>query len=242
MVLQNLIDSDIRTSEAVENSNTHIHSFVKSDNKSIQVKLKAFALNYVSNPVIQYNRDMKIVWANKRACALFERPLKEVVGHSGCQRLIEDLCSCIQCPVKAAFESARQYTAEVKTHNNRKYTITALPFLNTCGQVDNVIEIIKDKTYSRIVENLMADDYSEVASFSKKLQSLTEREREVMSLTVSGRSNKMMSEELCISPKTIEIHRSRMMKKLSVNSLAELVRLHTLFDFYHQTVPFALNK
>lgn len=53
---------------------------------------------------------------------------------------------------------------------------------------------------------------------------LTGREREVLQLIAEGKSTKMMAKVLCLSTKTIEWHRSRIMKKLSIESIAGLVR------------------
>lgn len=54
---------------------------------------------------------------------------------------------------------------------------------------------------------------------------LTPREREVMDLVVRGHSNKAVGIELNISVRTVEIHRGRVMEKMGVQSLSELVRL-----------------
>jgi RNA polymerase sigma factor (sigma-70 family) len=56
------------------------------------------------------------------------------------------------------------------------------------------------------------------------LQSLSPRERQVMDLVILGKSNKEVARELNISPKTVEVHRSNVMSKMQVDSLAELVR------------------
>lgn len=57
---------------------------------------------------------------------------------------------------------------------------------------------------------------------------LTAREREVMELLVAGRQNREIGLALDISPRTVEVYRARMMEKLRVSNLAELIRLHTL--------------
>lgn len=57
-----------------------------------------------------------------------------------------------------------------------------------------------------------------------RLAQLTQREREVMDLVVAGRMNREIAEVLDISVKTVEAHRSRLMEKLEVGSLAELVQ------------------
>ena len=59
----------------------------------------------------------------------------------------------------------------------------------------------------------------------KRLDGLTYREREVMELVVEGRPNKVIALELGLSEKTVEVHRSRVMHKLQVHSVADLVRL-----------------
>src|ERR1700712_2085083 len=60
---------------------------------------------------------------------------------------------------------------------------------------------------------------------SARLSKLTAREREVLDLVVSGRTNKVIAYELSISPRTVENHRGRIMDKLRVKSVAELVRI-----------------
>jgi RNA polymerase sigma factor (sigma-70 family) len=57
------------------------------------------------------------------------------------------------------------------------------------------------------------------------IDGLTPREREVMERVVAGRHNREIAVELAISPRTVEVHKARMMDKLGVSSVAELVRL-----------------
>jgi FixJ family two-component response regulator len=54
---------------------------------------------------------------------------------------------------------------------------------------------------------------------------LTPREREVMDLVIAGKANKVIALELGLSMKTVEFHRAHMMKKMKVDSVAELVYL-----------------
>lgn len=58
-----------------------------------------------------------------------------------------------------------------------------------------------------------------------RLDALTMREREVMQGMVAGRLNKQIADSLGISMKTVEQHRAKVMEKLRVDSLAELVRM-----------------
>ena len=66
---------------------------------------------------------------------------------------------------------------------------------------------------------------SERASIEGKIASLTPREREVLSHVVAGRLNKQIAGDLGTVEKTIKVHRSRVMAKLGVRTVADLVRL-----------------
>jgi two-component system response regulator FixJ len=57
------------------------------------------------------------------------------------------------------------------------------------------------------------------------LDSLTPREREVLDLMTQGKQNKAIAQVLDVSPRTIEIHRARVMEKMGAQSIAELVRM-----------------
>lgn len=62
-------------------------------------------------------------------------------------------------------------------------------------------------------------------AYARRVAGLTEREREVMALVVAGKVNKVIAYELGISPKTVELHRSRIMTKMEAVSLTKLVRM-----------------
>ncbi len=61
-------------------------------------------------------------------------------------------------------------------------------------------------------------------AISHRLDQLTQRESEVMKLVVAGKLNKQIADELNISMKTVEAHRARVMEKMGVRTLAELVK------------------
>ncbi len=54
---------------------------------------------------------------------------------------------------------------------------------------------------------------------------LTQREKDVLNLVVSGKSNKEVAYQLGISPKTVSVHRSNIMKKLNVHNIFQLLRV-----------------
>ncbi len=59
---------------------------------------------------------------------------------------------------------------------------------------------------------------------SRRLDQLTQREREVLDLIIVGKLNKQIADVLGISIKTVEVHRARVMEKMGAASLAELVQ------------------
>jgi two-component system response regulator TtrR len=61
-------------------------------------------------------------------------------------------------------------------------------------------------------------------AISHRIKQLTQRENEVMKLVVKGKLNKQIADELDISMKTVEAHRARVMEKMGVRTLAELVK------------------
>jgi len=65
---------------------------------------------------------------------------------------------------------------------------------------------------------------------ASRLATLTERENDVLKCLVSGKQNKQIAFDLGISPRTVEIHRSRVMRKMSVSSLSQLVRIMVTVD------------
>ncbi|WP_408463616.1 response regulator transcription factor [Paraburkholderia sediminicola] len=65
----------------------------------------------------------------------------------------------------------------------------------------------------------------ELDAIHLRVERLTPREREVMMLVVRGLLNKQVAEELGTAEKTIKVHRARVMAKMEVTSLAQLVRL-----------------
>jgi FixJ family two-component response regulator len=60
---------------------------------------------------------------------------------------------------------------------------------------------------------------------AESLAMLTDREREVLALLVLGLHNRDVAERLGISPRTVEVHKARIMAKLGARNLAELIRL-----------------
>ena len=70
----------------------------------------------------------------------------------------------------------------------------------------------------------------EIANIQTRMERLTKREREVLDQIVAGKRNKVIAADLGISQSTVEAHRAKVMEKLEVRSLSDLMRAMLLFD------------
>jgi FixJ family two-component response regulator len=93
-----------------------------------------------------------------------------------------------------------------------------------------LLERIAEAINKDIANRKQLDEYSRI---KKRLDYLTQREQEVLSLIVKGRSNKDVAKALDISNRTVEAHRARIMEKMQAECLADLVMM--------ATYPYVLN-
>jgi RNA polymerase sigma factor (sigma-70 family) len=70
-----------------------------------------------------------------------------------------------------------------------------------------------------------AQKQAQTAQLASRLQRLTQRERQVMDHVVAGKHNREIAAELGISPRTVEVYKARLMDKLDVRRVADLVKL-----------------
>lgn len=101
----------------------------------------------------------------------------------------------------------------------------AVDFLTKPVDRDHLLEVINE-SLARDRKNRKA--FSDKAKVRERLATLTPREYEVMTLVIAGMLNKQIAYELEIAEDTVKIHRGRMMRKMKVESVAELVRITEL--------------
>ena len=99
------------------------------------------------------------------------------------------------------------------------------------GAVDFLTKPVKREALFSALSNaaakdaLSAKDAMNSSSIGERLATLTQREREVLEHVIAGRLNKQIAASLGTVEKTVKVHRGRMMTKLGVRCVADLVRL-----------------
>ena len=99
------------------------------------------------------------------------------------------------------------------------------------GAVDFLTKPLRDKHLLEAIARAEQADAAarkaraERSTIQAKVETLTPREREVLSHVVAGRLNKQIAADLGTVEKTVKVHRGRMMEKLGVRTVADLVRL-----------------
>jgi FixJ family two-component response regulator len=115
------------------------------------------------------------------------------------------------------------------------------------GAVDFLPKPVCQETLLPAIEQALARaagqraEAAQLVDIRRRLESLTPREREVMALVVTGMLNKQIAWELGTVEKTIKVHRSRVMEKMAVDSIAELVRLAEKVGIPAQKQPTAAS-
>lgn len=100
-----------------------------------------------------------------------------------------------------------------------------------CGAMDFLTKPVNDAELLQTVNSALRmaraqhERALETATFAARFRGLTPREREVMAMVVEGKLNKQIAAELGTGEQNIKIHRGRVMEKLALESLTDLVRV-----------------
>ena len=98
------------------------------------------------------------------------------------------------------------------------------------GAYEFLTKPVKAEELLKAVQNALtlasdnADELREYHNLKQRYKTLTPREQEVLALTIKGLLNKQIAAELGVSEITVKVHRRRVMDKMQVRSLADLVR------------------
>ena len=99
------------------------------------------------------------------------------------------------------------------------------------GAVDFLTKPFDDEELLQAIGNAIGKDrqaraeYDEVLDIRRRIELLTPRENEILRYIITGMLNKQIALKLGIAEKTVKVHRGRIMEKICVDSVAELVRL-----------------
>jgi FixJ family two-component response regulator len=115
----------------------------------------------------------------------------------------------------------------------------ALEFLTKPFRDDDLLGAI-DVAIER--DRLARADRSEQVEARHRIARLTPREREVLALVVAGKMNKQIAVNLGTAEQTVKQHRGRVMRKLEVDSVAELVRVVERASGQHPATPSAYES
>ena len=164
--------------------------------------------------------------------------------YSNAMSFLDDLDTlrhgCIVLDIRMPGMSGLELQAEL----NRREVMLPIIFITGHGDIGMAVKAMRlgaldfiPKPYheqellDRIHEALAHDaskrdrvhDHEQLLS---RIETLTKREHQVFDRVAAGQANKVIAQDLGVSERTVEVHRSEVMKKMGARSLAKLVRMH----------------
>jgi len=122
-----------------------------------------------------------------------------------------------------SMQSAEPYVAEALRAGADGYVLKDTGPAELVAAIDSVLQgnrYLSEQISQRIEINNFGSENAPMDLY----QTLTTREREILQLTVEGKSSADIGATLAISPRTVEVHRSKLMKKLGLHNHTELIR------------------
>lgn len=156
-------------------------------------------------------RDFLSNYKGERGCMLLDVRMPEINGLALQQIMLE---RGIRLPIVV-----------LSGHGDIPMAVTAMKN----GAIDFLEKPFDDEVLIPLVQSALSKgdeqfkDLQQLEQIRKLFEGLSRREKEVMALVVTGKANREIAEDLGISPKTVEVHRSRVMSKMRAESLPELV-------------------
>ena len=155
------------------------------------------------------------------------------------QRKLPDAPSCLVLDVRLRGLSGLDFQHELAArnchipiifitgHGDIPMSVRAMK----AGAIEFLTKPFRDQDLLDAVRIALAKDHErcertkEVSGLKERFNSLTPREREVISMVVSGMLNKQIADQLATAENTVKVHRSRAMEKMQAQSVAELVKM-----------------
>jgi len=146
---------------------------------------------------------------NRPACIILDL---KMTGMSGLE--LQNRLLSLKVPVQIIFFTA---FADVQVIREA-FLGNAVDFLEKPFVLKQLLESI-----NRSLHNLSAT--TEITEKNQKLSLLTPREKEVFDVLAQGKSHREIGELLKISPRTVEVHKGRVLEKLGIKTLADILRI-----------------
>ncbi|MCS6193462.1 response regulator transcription factor [Shewanella baltica] len=145
---------------------------------------------------------------SQAGCVILDSRMPEITGQEVQQKLIET-----HSPLGVIFLTG---------HGDLPMALSAF----RKGACDFFQKPVSGKALVQAIEKAQSESQAafEQQSLQHKFDQLTEREQQVLAHVIQGMTNKQISEAMFLSLRTIEVHRAKIMKKLEVNNMAELVQ------------------
>jgi FixJ family two-component response regulator len=167
------------------------------------------------------------------------------------QSNLPDVASCLVLDIRLPGPSGLDFQNElaqaniripiifVTGHGDIPMTVRAMK----AGAVDFLSKPFRDQDMLDAVATAIERDRRTrrdtkiLADIQSRFETLTPREREVMTLVATGLMNKQIAAEIDLAEITVKIHRGRIMKKMGARSLAELVRMSEALEIHSAKRP-----
>ena len=145
---------------------------------------------------------------SQAGCVILDSRMPEITGQEVQQKLLET-----HSPLSVIFLTG---------HGDLPMALSAF----RKGACDFFQKPVSGKALVQAIEKALRESQAafEQQSLQHKFDQLTEREQQVLAHVIQGMTNKQISETMFLSLRTIEVHRAKIMKKLEVNNMAELVQ------------------
>lgn len=145
---------------------------------------------------------------SQAGCVILDSRMPEITGQEVQQKLLET-----HSPLGVIFLTA---------HGDLPMALSAF----RRGACDFFQKPVSGKALVQAIDKAHKESQAafEPQSLQHKFDQLSEREHQVLAHVIQGMTNKQISETMFLSLRTIEVHRAKIMKKLEVNNMAELVQ------------------
>lgn len=162
-------------------------------------------------------RFLKKYHANQKGCILLDIRMPDISG----LELLDILASL----------KNRLPVIVITGHGDIPMAIRAMK----SGAMDFILKPFNDQQLieqiqKAIIKNTTISNPHQDKTTMESFSTLTIREQQIMTLIINGKLNKQIAHELNIAVSTVELHRSRMMKKMQAKNIAELVKMSLLLD------------